>query len=289
MSRRRPHNARASGSSSSSISDELAKEASRKLNSCSIMLVGNDERGSQEVARIVADALGYTPLHTMDVLEQSKGISLEQMEQQEGPSSVVLGEAEVLETAATFVRCVVVTSGSGVGAAARGDLGWRYIYGGVSVFLDNEASREADPGDDSRPDRRAYELAEIRVISPDTSASGINAPVVAEDLLRHIVFFIDNNESVIKKKSLYGAFKLFLQCSLALHCNSCCTDMVVTLSFAHAVRLGCAKGHSCTFMSVDASMKLNGPLAAGVAETGRTSNFRKTSRVKRRELTETDR
>lgn len=219
---------------SDDISEALAREAGQKLDGCSVFIVGEDERGAREIGKMIADALGYTPLHTIDVLEQSKGMSIAQIEEAEGASALVLGEAEVLEVAATFVRCVITTWGSGIGAAARGDLGWRYLYGGVTCFLDTESARSVDPGDDSQPARRAYELAEVHVCSPGISASGTNGPVVAEEILRYIIFFIDNNPDVIKKKSLYGAPASFNSCQCTPNLGRACR---VFASHLTAVRM----------------------------------------------------
>lgn len=180
---------------------ELYRRVSTKLNGCSIMLVGDDESGAKEVADMLARGLGYTPLHTMDVLQKVKGQTLDGMEREEGPSSVILGEAEVLESLSTFVRCVVTTWGSGYGAAARGDC-WRYLYAGVTVWLDTELAARADRGDDM-PHRRAYELAEVWVTAQGTGTAEEGVGHVAERVLRGVERFVDDDPEVCNKKSLY--------------------------------------------------------------------------------------
>lgn len=163
-----------------------------------VVVVGDDFGATAAVGKALAEALGYAPLNTPALVEQGAG-----GEERFGDIAVAdaaLAEAQVLESLATFVRCVVSTAGGGAYAAARGDC-WRFLYAGVTLWVDSEDAAAA--GAEAAPQREAYELAEVRVVHAGGALRDEHVGEVAAQALAGLKSFLEADPDVCGKKSLY--------------------------------------------------------------------------------------
>lgn len=158
-----------------------------KLGGCSIVVVGDDERANDAVARALAKRLGYACVSVPALVTSALAGGAVEEEEADGTTPEarrVVVENSAHEQLSTYLRLCVATCGGGRGATARGDC-WTWLFGMVSVWVDAEGA------DASAPQREAYELSEVRVVvkrgeevdyegAADRVMEGINALVEAD-------------------------------------------------------------------------------------------------------------
>ena len=153
-----------------------------------MFVVGDSHAHNEEVAALLAAALGYATVScgtTLELLHRRHWSALEE-------SVAVLGEAQALEELSSIGRVVVATCGGGRGAAARGAV-WRHLFGGCVVWLDVGGEAE------DAPQREAYALAEVRVqASPSVSAAALS-----EQALAALELLLREQPKLASNKSLY--------------------------------------------------------------------------------------
>lgn len=150
-----------------------------RLQGISITLVGDSTELNCELARQLARTLGYTPLATCAILQQLTGQSIDGLVASEGLAALGAAEVLVLEKLSTQVRACIGTCGGGGGAAARGNA-WRYLFGQLTIWIDEAAQTQEDA-----PQREAYEQAELH-IQVTRSTGSISSEQLAASILEQV-------------------------------------------------------------------------------------------------------
>ena len=179
----------------------LGETVANALKGISVVVVGDDERANDAVARALATQLQYSPVSVPALIASSEAAGA--VEADEGDDSAgldadaarLLIENSAHEQLSTFLRLCVATCGGGRGATARGDC-WAWLFGSMTVWVDIEGA------DVSAPQRDAYELSEIRVVVKDSS----DFDVVAAQVLSGMKQLIDADDQLCGKKNLYVRF-----------------------------------------------------------------------------------
>lgn len=175
------------------------------LKGTSIYIIGDSTEINQKVATSLANGIGYTPLHTRDLLESYAKQSVNSWVISEGADSVAEAEALVLESLSSHVRAVVATLGGEYGAARRTDK-WRCLHAGFTVWLsESEATDEASAKDEAQMNVQdgtlAYSNAEVVVKLGGWDDGGAQA--AAQACLSALKQLILSDKQLTGKKSLY--------------------------------------------------------------------------------------
>jgi hypothetical protein len=182
-------------------SSSLADEVSAALKGISIVVVGDDERANDAVARSLAKHLGYSPVSVPALIASSvESGAVESEESDETLSEearALLLENGAHEQLSTYLRLCVATAGGGRGATARGDC-WTWLFGSVTVWVDLEGA------DESAPQREAYELSEVRVVVKD--GASLDDEETTGQVLAGIKALVEADDQLCGKKNLYVRF-----------------------------------------------------------------------------------
>ncbi|CAA6667038.1 unnamed protein product [Spirodela intermedia] len=175
------------------------------LKGASIYIVGESTEINNDVAAVLADGIGYTPLSTGQLLEKYAQQSIDSWVNAEGEDSVAEAECAVIEGLSSHVRAVVATLGGQQGAARRADQ-WRHLYAGFTVWLSQtEASDEASAKDEARRHVQSgqwgYSNADL-VIKFAGWEPGCGQPI-AQASLSALKQLILSDKQLPEKKSLY--------------------------------------------------------------------------------------
>ena len=181
-----------------------AEDVARVLKGVSVALVGENERVNVEVMQHLSLLLKYSPISVPDLIEKTTGSRREEMDEEEA----LRAENAMHEQLSQFLRVSLATCGAeGKGATARGDC-WCWIFGYITVWLDDEESAklvEKEP--EKYPQREAYELADIRVVlkskNKDFTMSEEEKEETAKAIFNGVKMLVDDDEHFPGKKSLY--------------------------------------------------------------------------------------
>ncbi|XP_065876854.1 probable inactive shikimate kinase like 2, chloroplastic [Euphorbia lathyris] len=185
--------------------ESLTAGAIQLLKGTSIYIVGDSTEINQIVARELAVGLGYTPLHTQELLETFARQTVDSWAVAEGYDSVATGESVILESLSSNVRTVVSTLGGLQGAARKADK-WQHLYAGFTVWLSQttataedlakeEARRHIEDG------KLAYSNADVVVKVQGWDAD--YAKNVAQASLSALKQLVMSDKKLPNKKSLY--------------------------------------------------------------------------------------
>jgi len=182
----------------------LGESVANALKGISVVVVGDDERANDAVARALATQLQYSPVSVPALIASSEAAGAVEADEGDGAAGLDADAARLViensahEQLSTFLRLCVATCGGGRGATARGDC-WAWLFGSMTVWVDIEGA------DVSAPQRDAYELSEIRVVVKDYS-SDFDGNVVAAQVLSGIKQLVDSDDQLCGKKNLYVRF-----------------------------------------------------------------------------------
>eukprot|EP00249_Psilotum_nudum_P020635 c27787_g1_i4 orf=571-1500(-) len=172
----------------------LTLGVSKLLKGTSIYLVGESTEINWAVAKELAMGLGYVPLQSSQLLEQSTKRSVNELLRVEGEDSVADAEARILSTLNVHARILVSTLGGAHGAGSRQDM-WRNLHAGFTVWLSlSEGIGVNHKGN------WAYENADVVVALTEWDNSGHTG---AEDCLRALKYLLESQKELPDKKSLY--------------------------------------------------------------------------------------
>mmetsp|Transcript_8227 Transcript_8227/g.30511 ORF Transcript_8227/g.30511 Transcript_8227/m.30511 type:complete len:268 (-) Transcript_8227:1068-1871(-) len=181
----------------------LGESVANALKGISVVVVGDDERANDAVARALATQLQYSPVSVPALIASSEAVGAVEADEGDGAAGLDADAARLViensahEQLSTFLRLCVATCGGGRGATARGDC-WAWLFGSMTVWVDIEGA------DVSAPQRDAYELSEIRVVVKDYS--DFDGNVVAAQVLSGIKQLVDSDDQLCGKKNLYVRF-----------------------------------------------------------------------------------
>ncbi|WCJ29077.1 shikimate kinase like 2 [Euphorbia peplus] len=184
--------------------ESLTAGAMQLLKGTSIYIVGDSTEINQIVARELAVGLGYTPLHTQELLETFAKQTVDSWAVAEGSDAVVEGETAILESLSSHVRTVVSTLGGLQGAARRSEK-WQHLYAGFTVWLSQTTATAEDLAKEEArrhiQDKLAYSNADVVVKvqgwDPDYAKS------VAQASLSALKQLIMSDKKLPSKKTLY--------------------------------------------------------------------------------------
>ncbi|DBA68916.1 TPA: hypothetical protein ACH3X2_013278 [Trebouxia sp. C0005] len=175
-----------------------------RLQGISLGLVGDNSALNIAVADQLARSLGYIPLATSRIILDLTQQSPQEIVEQEGLAELGGTEAVVLGSLSTQIRSCIATCGGGGGAAARGDC-WRYLFGFVTIWLDDTWQKQPDV-----PQREAYQQAEVRIAlakhSSEVMTPGQMAEAVVEQILQQVTELVRKDEDLCGKKAVYMKF-----------------------------------------------------------------------------------
>ncbi|KAJ7569327.1 hypothetical protein O6H91_01G073100 [Diphasiastrum complanatum] len=177
----------------------------KMLKGTSVYIVGHSTDINWAVAQKVANALGYTPIQTKQLLEELTKRSLVELEAVDGDEGVTEAEDAILATLNTHVRVTVATLGGAKGVAARTNT-WNHLYGGITIWLaqskaqdDIAAQEEAVKAKDEGI--TAYSKADVIVALGGWESD--SAESASEGCLRALKYLLDADKELPGKKNLY--------------------------------------------------------------------------------------
>ena len=91
----------------------------QRLESLSVVFLGDDTTLNNAVAAKFAESVGYSFITTQSVVEKFNGLPFAEVESSEGRDVVAATEVAIVEELSTMVRCSIGTLGGGYGATAR--------------------------------------------------------------------------------------------------------------------------------------------------------------------------
>ncbi|KAK8945097.1 hypothetical protein KSP39_PZI008115 [Platanthera zijinensis] len=192
--------------------ESLRIAAPQLLKGTSIYIVGESTEINEEVAKVLAIGIGYTPLSTREVLEKCAGQPVDSWVSTEGAGPVAEAEALALQSLSSnhkscgsHVRAVVATLGGHHGAATWHDK-WRHLYAGFTVWLSkSEAADEAGAREEARRNMEegslAYTKADVVVKLEGWDEN--HTQKVAQGCLSALKRLVLSEKKLTGKKSLY--------------------------------------------------------------------------------------
>ncbi|KAL0913518.1 hypothetical protein M5K25_016984 [Dendrobium thyrsiflorum] len=185
--------------------ESLILAAPQLLKGTSIYVIGQSTEINQEIAKVLAVGIGYTPLFTSDVLEKCAGQSVDSWVAAEGAGPVAEAEALALQSLSSHVRAVVATLGGPHGAAAWHDK-WQHLHAGFTVWLSK--SKAADEESARKEAIRNMQDGGVGYTNADVVVKLAgwdknHAQEVALACLRALKQLILSDKQLTGKKSLY--------------------------------------------------------------------------------------
>ncbi|KAI0500337.1 hypothetical protein KFK09_018549 [Dendrobium nobile] len=185
--------------------ESLILAAPQLLKGTSIYVIGQSTEINQEVAKVLAVGIGYTPLFTSEVLEKCAGQSVDSWVAAEGAGPVAEAEALALQSLSSHVRAVVATLGGPHGAAAWHDK-WQHLHAGFTVWLSkskaaDEASARKEAIRNMQDGGVGYTNADVVVKLAGWDKN--QAQEIAQGCLRALKQLILSDKQLTGKKSLY--------------------------------------------------------------------------------------
>jgi len=171
-------------------------DVAERLGAISVVVVGDNAYANQQMAQRLGRALGYVSMDTGAIIEQATGQPVRDIVAAEGPTALAVAELQVASALSTQLRACISTCGGGVGVAAR-EKGWRYLFGQVAVWLDDNPNGS----EEAAPQRGAYGLAEIRVVVPTINKESLDD--AARQVLKGIKDYTKRDADMPKRKGLY--------------------------------------------------------------------------------------
>lgn len=110
----------------------MAETVGDRLQGLSVYLVGMMGAGKTTVSQALAQALGYQPLDTDQVVEQVAQRAINEIFAEDGEDQFRDLETQVLQEISTYKRLVVATGG---GIVLR-PTNWSYLRNGLVIWLD---------------------------------------------------------------------------------------------------------------------------------------------------------
>eukprot|EP00899_Mesostigma_viride_P011631 jgi/Mesvir1/20469/Mv12359-RA.1 len=196
---------------------KLAQEVSEKMSGINFYVVGPSTDANNAIVQVVAPLMGYTPILCSELVARASGhASVEAFLDHERTDPLALAslETSVLGSLATeYVRLAVATVGAD-NSAAHHEAAWRFLHGGLSVWLKvgepslSPSPGGADPGsgrDPSAdfPDSSTLAKADLRVLLPVATWSDDLRLMAAEACLTAAKKAIKDDKDLCGKKSLY--------------------------------------------------------------------------------------